>query len=189
MTCKHCGAENQDEVSFCTSCGEALEKEETKSGRTFPKPDKKFLIWLSVGAVALIALILVITLLFGNEAESTTEDLYDAIIEYDFDGVIDLLPPAMVSSIKDTLALPDSELDIVDSKELGATYVADIDAYYQENFDTSRGYIDGAAIVYVELMHKGESVSHERISVYMVEVDGEWYFEPMATFGQIDFTK
>ena len=95
----------------------------------------------------------------------------------------------MVSYAKSELDLTNSELDIIDSKELGATYVADIDAYYQENFKTARGYIDSAAIVYVELMHKGESVSHERISVYMVEVDGEWYFEPMATFGKIDFTK
>ncbi len=189
MICKHCGAENKDEVSFCISCGEALEKEEAKSERKLPKFNKKILTWASIGAAALVVLILLATLFFGNEAESTTEDLYDAVIEYDFDGVIDLLPPAMISYIKDELALPNSELEIVDSKELGATYVADIDAYYQENFDTSRGYIDNATIVYVEILHKSEPLSHERISVYMVEVDGDWYFEPMATFGQIEFTK
>ena len=189
MKCKHCGADNREDVSFCVSCGEALEKETSKPEQKQPKFDKKLLIWISAGAAILLAVIFLCALLFGNEAESNTEDLYDAIIEYDFDGVIDLLPPALVSYAKSELDLTNSELDIVDSKELGATYVANIDAYYQENFKTARGYIDNATIVYVELMHKGESVSHERISVYMVEVDGEWYFEPMATFGKIDFTK
>ena len=187
MTCKHCGADNRKDVAFCVSCGEAIEAEPSK--KQLPKFNKKYLIWISAGAVALLAILLAVTLLFRNEAENTTEDLYDAIIHYEFDTVIDLLPPALVSYAKSELDLTNSELDIIDSKELGATYVADIDAYYQENFKTARGYIDSAAIVYVELMHKGESVSHERISVYMVEVDGEWYFEPMATFGKIDFTK
>ena len=189
MKCKHCGADNREDLSFCASCGEALEKEEPKEKTKLPKIDKKLLTFISAGAVALLAVILLFALLLGNEAESNTEDLYDAIISYDFDSVVDLLPPALVSYAKSELDLTNSELDIIDSKELGATYVADIDAYYQENFKTARGYIDNATIVYVELMHKGESVSHERISVYMVEVDGEWYFEPMATFGQIDFTK
>ena len=189
MKCKHCGADNREDVSFCASCGEALEKEESKEKTKLPKIDKKLLTFISAGAVALLAVILLFALLLGNEAESNTEDLYDAVISYDFDSVVDLLPPALVSYAKSELDLTNSELDIIDSKELGATYVADIDAYYQENFKTARGYIDNATIVYVELMHKGESVSHERISVYRVEVDGEWYFEPMATFGQIDFTK
>ena len=159
MKCKHCGADNREDVTFCVSCGEALEKETSEPEQKKLKFDKKLLIWISAGAAILLAVILLCALLFGNEAESNTEDLYDAIIEYDFDGVIDLLPPALVSYAKSELDLTNSELDIIDSKELGATYVADIDAYYQENFKTARGYIDNATIVYVELMHKGESVS------------------------------
>lgn len=189
MICKHCGAENRDEVSFCVSCGEALEKEVVKPEAKQPKFNKKLLTWGSVGAVVLLVVIALFALFWGNEAESTTEDLYEAVIRYDFDDVIDLLPPALITHIKGELALTDSELEIVDSKELGATYVAEIDAYYQENFKTARGYIDNAAIVYVELFHKGEAVRHDRISVYVVEIDGEWYFEPMATFEKIDFTK
>ncbi len=189
MICKHCGAENRDEVSFCVSCGEALEAEETKVEKKTPKFNKKLLTWVSVGAVALLAVILCIALLFGNEAESTTEDLYDAVIDYDFDKVIDLLPPALITHIKGSLDLTNSELEIVDSKELEASYVDEIDAYYEETFGTARGYIQNASIVYAELSYKGESVSHDRISVYMVEIDGEWYFEPMATFEKIEFTK
>lgn len=187
MICKHCGAENRDEVSFCVSCGEALEKEAPKAVEKLPK--KQLLTWLSVGAVAVLALILCIALLFGNEAENTAEDLYDAVIDYDFDKVVDLLPPALITHIKGELDLPNSELEIVDSKELAASYVDVIDAYYEETFGTARGYIQKAVIVYVELTYKGESVSHDRISVYMIQVDGEWYFEPLATFGQIEFTK
>ena len=189
MKCKHCGAENQEEVSFCVSCGEALEAEETKSEKKTPKFNKKILTWISVGAVVLLAVIALFALLLGNEAESTTEDLYDAVIEYDFDKVIDLLPPALITHVKGELDLTNSELEIVDSKELEASYVDVIDAYYEEHYGTTRGYIQNATIVYVELTYKGESFSHDRISVYMVEIDGEWYFEPMATFEKIDFTK
>ena len=187
MKCKHCGAENQEEVSFCVSCGEALEAEETK--KKLPKFNKKMLPWVSVGAVVLLAVIALFALLLGNEAESTTEDLYEAIIDYDFDKIIDLLPPALVSYTKSELDLTNSELEIVDSKELEDSYVDVIDAYYEEHYGTTRGYIQNATIVHVELTYKGESFSHDRISVYMVEIDGEWYFAPMATFEKIDFTK
>lgn len=190
MICKHCGAENQDGISFCTSCGEEMteelaQKETPKKG--LPKMNKRTLTIVSAAAAALVVILVLLALLLGNGAENATEELYEAIIDYDFDGIVEMLPPAMVSSIKEKLDLKSAELEIVDSKELSATYIAEIDEAYQNKFGTNRGYIENAAIVYIEILYKGDPLTRDRISVYMVEAEGEWYFDPISTFEDLDF--
>lgn len=192
MICKNCGTDNQDGISFCTGCGEPLGEalapaEEKKTKKKTDFLNKKNLLILSAAAGVLVVLILLFALLFGNGAENAVEDLYDAVIKYDFDGIVEMLPPAVVSSIKDRLDLENSELEIVDSKELGATYIAEIDEAYQQTFGTNRGYIENAAIVYIEIQWKGEALTRDRISVYMVEAEGEWYFDALSTFEELDF--
>ncbi len=190
MICKNCGTDNQDEVSFCTSCGEALEQEavtEAKPSvwkRLFTK--KTMAILSGVAALALI-LILVFTLLLSNPAEKAVNELYEAALHYDYDGVVGFLPPAVIDSFKERLALDQSELEVMDSKELTPVYIAEIDEAYQQKFATPKGYIEDAAIVYVEARWKDEALTRDRISVYMVQIGGEWYFDPLTTFEEFPF--
>ncbi|MBR6826234.1 MAG: zinc-ribbon domain-containing protein, partial [Oscillospiraceae bacterium] len=118
MICKNCGKENEDGVSFCASCGEALEEEETITekrpsyGKLFTK---KNLTIVSLGAAVVLVLILVLSLMLRNEAERAVDDLYEAVVKYDYDTVVGLMPPAVVESVKERWALEDSELKVVDS--------------------------------------------------------------------------
>ncbi len=190
MICKNCGTDNQDEVSFCTSCGEALEQEPEKKEE---KPSKwsffnrKTMYIISAGAALVLVLLLVFTLLFGNEAENTVDELYEAVVSYDYDAVVSLLPPAVVDSLKERLAVGETEMEIMDSKELSPVYIAEIDEAYQKKFATNKGYIEDAAIVYIEAKWKGEVLTRDRISVYMVQIGGEWYFDPLTTFEDFPF--
>ena len=118
-------------------------------------------------------------------AEKALNKLYDSALRYDYETVIGFLPPAVVDSMKEKLALDQSELEIIDSKELTPVYIAEIDEAYQKKFATSKGYIEDAAIVYVEAKWKGEALTRDRISVYMVKIGGEWYFDPLTTFDTI----
>ena len=189
MICKHCGAENQDGISFCTSCGEEMTQELAQTEpkkKGLPKMNKRSLTIVSAVAAGLVVILVLLALLLGNGAENAAEDLYEAVLDYDFEGIVEMLPPAMVSSIKEKLDLKNTELEIVDSKDLSATYIAEIDEAYQNKFGTNRGYIENAAIVYIELLYKGEPLTRDRISVYMVEVEGDWYFDPIFTFEDLD---
>lgn len=190
MICKSCGTDNEDEVSFCTSCGEALTQEEDPSPRKSLRDrlfTKRNLVILSGGAALVLILILVIALLLHNPAERAVNDLYEAVLHYDYDKVVGFLPPAVVDSLKERLALDESELEIMDSKELTPVYIAEIDQAYQQKFATPKGYIENAAIVYIETKWKDEILTRDRISVYMVRIGGEWYFDPLTTFEEFPF--
>ena len=190
MICKNCGTDNQDEVSFCTSCGEVLEQEAIKEEppslwkRLFTK---KAMTILSGVAVLALVLILVFTILLSNRAEKAVDELYEAVLHYDYDAVVGFLPPAVVDSLKERLALDQSELEVKDSKKLTPVYIAEIDEAYQQKFATPKGYIEDAAIVYVEARWKDEALTRDRISVYMVQIGGEWYFDPLTTFEEFPF--
>ena len=155
MICKSCGTDNEDEVSFCTSCGEALAQEEDPIPRKSLRDrlfTKRNLVILSGGAVLVLILILVLALLLHNPAERAVNELYEAVLHYDYDKVVGFLPPAVVDSLKERLALDDSELEIMDSKELTPVYIAEIDQAYQQKFATPKGYIEDAAIVHRDQM-------------------------------------
>lgn len=188
MTCKSCGKENENGASICASCGEELEEvtetkeeqEESSSGKKFFS--KRNLILAAIGVAVVLILVLVVALLLRNPAEKAVDKLYESVLRYDYEAVVGSLPPAVVDSMKEKLALDQSELEIIDSKELTPVYIAEIDEAYQKKFATSKGYIEDAAIVYIEAKWKGEILTRDRISVYMVKIAGEWYFDPLTTF-------
>ena len=148
---------------------------------------KKNMAIVSAVAALVLILILVFTLLLSNRAEKAVNELYEAVLSYDYQGVVGFLPPAVVDSLKERLALDRSELEIIDSKSLTPVYIAEIDEAYQQKFATPKGYIEDAAIVYIEAKWKDESLTRDRISVYMVQIDGEWYFDPLTTFEEFPF--
>lgn len=190
MICKNCGKENEDHISFCVSCGKELKEQGTKVEEERSRTGfftKKTIAIISAVAIVIVALAVMIAVLISNPAEQTVDDLYKAALSYDYDTVVGLIPPAVVDSLKERLALTESELEIVDSKELTPVYIAEIDEAYQKRFATSKGYIEDAAIVYVEMKWKGESLSRDRISVYVVKIGGEWYFDPLTTFETFPF--
>ncbi len=184
MICKNCGEENKDHASTCASCGETLEQEMVKvkhlsiRGWLF---SKKNIAIASGIAVVVLALVIGITMLLNSRVEKSVSDLYEAVIGYDYDKVVELLPPAVIASVKERMALDQTEMEIVDSKTLTPVYIAEIDEAYQQKFATPKGYIEDASIVYVELKWKNEALTRDRISVYMVKIGGEWYFDPLTT--------
>lgn len=190
MVCKNCGKENEDRVTVCVSCGETLEEEQQEK-QTFRNKifTRKNLAFVSAGALLALILVVVFSILFSKPAEKAVKDLYKSALSYDYDGVVSLIPPAVVDSLKERLALGESELEIVDSKELTPVYIAEIDEAYQKKFATSKGYIEDAAIVYVEAKWKGEVLTRDRISVYMVKIGGNWYFDPLTTFESFPFAE
>lgn len=193
MICKNCGTVNPDEATVCATCGEELEvnaQEEEQLGlvaRLKSYLTKKNLIIAGAGALALVILIFVLSWAFSNPAEDAVEDLYEAVLDYDYEAVVEMMPPALVDHLKSELALEESEIEIVDSQELNSSFVADIDDEYRKYFDTNKGYIQEATVVYLDIKWKGEALTRERVSVYMVKISGEWYFDPVTTFDDVSW--
>ena len=191
MICKNCGTDNRDDISFCTSCGQELVPASPPDGSKTPKvrtfSPKKLLTLLSSAAVVLLVLILVVSLLFHNKAETAVEDLFRAAQDYDYRAFADMLPPAAVNSAKERLGLDSMELEVIDSKDLAPAFIADIDNAYQQAYGTEKGYIEDASIVYVELRRDGQSLTRDRISVYVIQVEGEWYVDALSTWGVFPF--
>lgn len=186
MICKRCGAEVADELTFCTVCGEAMEEKPIEEKKEKPSPKKKLML-ICGGVVAAVILVLLIVLLFsGDDAEDRVEELYDSVVEYDANALMDALPPAVKSHFKSVVALEDSELEIVNSRELNDARVEELDLIYQEAFGTDPGYIEAASVVEIELSYHGQSLSRDPISVYMVKVDGSWYLDVLYTVEELD---
>ena len=94
MICKKCGAEVADEMTFCTVCGEAMNRDEPK--KKFPDK-KKLLMLIGGGLGAILLIVLVIVIFGGNAAEERVEDLYESATEYDLNAVLEALPPQVLS--------------------------------------------------------------------------------------------
>ena len=188
MICKKCGKDNKDRASVCVSCGEALVEETGKNPSLREKllTTKNILIASGV-AIVVLALVIGITIFLNSRPQKSVNDLYDAIVEYDYDKMAKLMPPAVIDSVKERMALDQTEMEIIDTKTLTPVYIAEIDEAYQQRFATPKGYIEDATIVYVEVKWKNEPLTRDRISVYMVKVGGEWYFDPLTTSEDFPF--
>ena len=186
MICKKCGAEVADELTFCTGCGEEMEKEK-KESLLFGSDKKKKMIVIGGCALGAIFLILLALLLLGgNGAETRVEDLYDSVLEYDANAVLEALPPEVLSYLKREINLEDSELEIINSRELKESRVQALDERYHELFGTDIGYIEDASVVEIELDYHGKSLSEDPIDLYMIKVDGNWYLDILTTLAELE---
>lgn len=184
MICKNCGAEVADELTFCTECGEEMEQETKKN--VDKEKRKKYLI-LGGGAVgAIVVIILLIMIFSGNGAESRVEDLYESALEYDANALMEALPPEVLTYFKEKIDLEDSELQIVNSREMKEKRITELDERYHEVFGTDLGYIEDACIVEVEFTYHDKDLSKDPIDLYMIKVDGSWYLDIVSTVEELE---
>lgn len=182
MICKKCGAEVADELTFCTVCGEEMEQKKSIDGGK-----KKKYLMLGGGVLgALIVIILVICIFSGNGAESRVEDLYESALEYDANALLEALPPEVLTYFKEKIDLQDSELEIVNSREMKQSRISELDDRYHEAFGTDPGYIEDACIVEIEFTYRGREVSKDPIDLYMIKVDGSWYLDIITTVEELE---
>lgn len=184
MNCPKCGAPNPKDVQFCTSCGEQMSRPVTGT----KDPSRKKLWFIIFGAAAaLIVVIIVIAMAFsGTGAENAADDLCDAIVEMDANAAMKSLPPAVLSYISDTLNLTQANVKIERSQELDENDVKDIDELYSMYFDTEEGYVQAAAIVYVNFDIPERKLTRDAIPLVMIRVDGKWYIDILTTSDEID---
>lgn len=187
MICSKCGTKSADEAKFCTNCGEVFAKPNNRPGAPDPAKKKKrnILVLAAVAAVLIVAIVAVL-LFSGNKAERAAEDMYDSLVEMDLNALVEVLPPAVRSYMTDSMDLADSTFEVVDSKELSAERVEEIDTLYGMLYDTAEGYVEEAVVVYVRITYHNESISRDEIPLTMILVDGDWYLDVVTTKEEID---
>ncbi len=186
MICKKCGAEVAEELTFCTVCGEEMEHESKEKGGMDAEKKKKLMLIGGIGIGAIILLLLALLIFGGNGAESRVEDLYESALEYDLNGLLEALPPEVLTYFKNKIDLENSELEIVNSRELKESRITALDKRYHEVFGTDYGYIEDACVVEVELTYHNKDVSKDPIDLYMIKVDGSWYLDILNTVQELE---
>lgn len=186
MICNRCGAENPADVTFCVECGESLTKPKEPKKKMDPAKKKK-LFQLAGVALALVCIVaLVVSIFSGNEAENMAEELCKSLVEMDFNNVVTMLPPAVLDYVSDSLDLDNVKYEVIRSEELDDDTVRNIDERYALRFGTEDGYIESAYVVYLRAAVSGKSISRDKIPLIMVEIDGDWYLDPLTTLDEIE---
>ena len=192
MICSKCGTKSADQAKFCTNCGETFAKPNNQPGAPDPMKKKKLRLYAAVAVAAVLLVAVIAVLIFsGNKAERAAEDMYDSLVEMDFNALVEALPPAVRSYMNDSLDFADSTFEVVDSQELSQERVDEIDAIYGMLYDTPDGYVEEAVVVYVHATYHKESISRDAIPLTMICVDGDWYLDPVTTEEELeeaDFT-
>lgn len=192
MICSKCGAKSADQAKFCTNCGEVFAKPNNLPGAPDPvKKRRKNLLIVAVAAGVLVLVALIVLLFSGNKAERACEEMYDSLVEMDLNALMEALPPAVRSYMADSADLEDSTFEIVNSEELDAEWVEEIDTIYGMLYDTPVGYIEEAQVVYVRATYHNEALSRDPIPLIMIRAEGDWYLDIVTTQEELeeaDFT-
>lgn len=181
MICSKCGANNPSDVQFCTSCGAAIARPNNRPGGPDPAKKRRAIV-LAAAALCILALILVLAVSFsGSGASHAADDLCDAVLALDLNKALDMLPPAVREYISEDLGLSDAKVRIISTEPLDADAVKDIDELYGMYFDTDTGYVEDAALVYVDIVLSKGSLTEDYIPLMMISVGGEWYLDLPGT--------
>ena len=182
MICSKCGTKSPDNAGFCTKCGEHFAKPRNNPRKADPMVSRKYkMMAAGVAAVILVIAIVLVFAFSGNETEKAAKGLYKAIAAMNVEKAASYLPPAMVSYIEDSLDFADSDFDIVKNEAMSKDAVEELDAVYGIRYGTKANYIDDGVILYADIRYHGQSVSQEALPFVMVEIDGDWYLEPLST--------
>lgn len=111
MFCGKCGAKLEEGVTFCPQCGTPTGAAPTAETAGTAPAAKKPNLPVLVGAVVLVAVI-VVSLLFavgplgGRSAEKTIDQLFESVLNADTRGLMSLVPDGMVEA-----AMEESDMD------------------------------------------------------------------------------
>lgn len=189
MICGKCGADNPEDVKFCTSCGASVAKPDNHRSGSDPAKKKRFFIILGA-AVAVIALVIALCVaLSGTGAENAADDFCEAVLKLDLNSAVQMLPPTVPNYVKEALELGDAKVKVVGSKELEADEIKELDELYSMYFDTEEGYIAEGAIVYVNIVLPDRNLSKDVLQLVMVKIADQWYLEPLSTYSKLAGTK
>ena len=181
MICSKCGASNPSDVQFCTSCGEKIARPKNRPGSPNTAKKRRTIV-LAAAALCILALILVLAIsLSGSGASHAADDLCDAVLALDLNKALDMLPPAVRDYVSEDLALSDARVRIISTEPLDASAVKDIDELYGMYFDTDAGYVEEAALVYVDIVLPNGTLTDDYIPLIMICVGGEWYLDLPGT--------
>lgn len=186
MICSKCGTDNPEESSFCTECGEPLAKPINGEQKIDPIKKKKIIRIIALVAAAIVVIAAVVVLFSTGKAESAAEDLCDSLVEMDLNTTLELLPPAVLNYISGSLDLENVKYEIIRSEELSDDYVWSINERYSLRFGTDSNYIQSAYVVYLRAAVSGRAISRDEIQLIMVEIDGDWYLDPLSTMDELE---
>lgn len=126
MFCVKCGAQNEDDVKFCTVCGARLDEGTVESGMpaavgfeggasvavASDNKNRKIGI-IAVAAAALLVIVIVAVLLFGGRGyEATVKKFINAgFVDPDAEAIFDLFPDEMLEYAFDEAGLDEDEID------------------------------------------------------------------------------
>lgn len=186
MICSKCGTDNPEEGTFCTECGEPLAKPINGEQKIDPIKKKKL---IRLGVILFAAVVLIaaaVVLLSGDKAEGAAEDFCDSLLDMNLNSAVEMLPPAVINYISGSLDLENVRYEIIRSEELSDEYVWSINERYALRFGTDSNYISSASVVYLRAAVSGRAVSRDEIQLIMVEIDGDWYLDPLSTLDELD---
>lgn len=143
MFCGNCGTQNVEGTQFCAGCGTPLGGSNgngsKKGGKKFNLPkfnfdlkDRKTLIGLAAGALALILVLSL--LLFGGGAKATAKKYMKACLKGNFKKVVNMQPRKVLNEIKDEL-----DMDKDDWKDYIEDGQDDFDDYFDNLEDRYGG--------------------------------------------------
>lgn len=197
MFCGNCGTNNQDGVPFCGNCGAPL----AANPQNVPAPEapapaapKKNLLPIIIGAAAVVVVVILLIVLLSGGVNSSPEDAALAYVEgtvlCDADLRVSAKYPGVYSDkeIEDLEETYEKEKEIMDRLD-GDAYdfevtnirSVDEDEYDEWEEDYKREYdldIEITAMERITVTYTtsvGDIESTDSRTVYVMEVDGDWY--------------
>ena len=152
MFCGKCGAKNDDNAEFCTSCGAKLNKYVPGAEKTVPvtyKSDKKRRGGMIAALIAVAAVILLGVVMFGGRSYKATIKKYaDASFDADAKAIFDLIPEKVVDyEMEQEEADSDDLRDVIDEANgMLQDQLDSIDSYLGEGSKGSYKILDAENI-------------------------------------------
>nr|WP_302651557.1 zinc ribbon domain-containing protein [uncultured Agathobaculum sp.] len=205
MYCGNCGAKNDDTSAFCQACGAPLTQ-------AAPQPNgvgtavalrehsagKKKVIAVIAGVVVVL---LAVWLLFGGRGyKDTVEDFFDACLDGDVQGIIELIPPDLIDNAMEQEGFSMGELaselgnELAGALSYGGALLQDLDLdvdivgdtditgddlqYIQEDYETYDVKVSKAKNVQVVVsLDAGMLSGSDDMEIPVIKVGRSWYLD------------
>ena len=217
MFCSNCGTSNQDGVAFCANCGNPLvsntqpaqpvqpeftapvqpESAQPEYAQPTPAAPKKNLKPIIIGAIAVIAVIILLFVFLGGSGASSPEDAAITYIEgslnYNLSDVESVMLPEVLEhenweevedsfeeaeEYYDELGISVKDVEVTEVRNLGNSDIAEIEEMLADEVGAIINIDDAKRI---EVSYDIDSAMGEYSDsqwVVAVLVDGDWYIIP-----------